>query len=193
MKAMRIILICMISITYILASITLTAAEEGYLYQLQLSLKSYGWPDEEISSVMNAAKNLNWEGIENDSCDVVAYSLQYCKRSGQETSPGEKAQIAYHLAITTSEMKALGFDEKLVVRVAIDSTREIVQSLQKYGKNDDAKGIGDMIRERIRDQVCKEGCTAQQDKLMERVQRRIKTGKKESGNPHNGTGNGPPH
>ena len=169
------------------------AADNVFLSKLQRNLQAYGWSEEEISSFMNAARHLNWDLIENDTDDVVAYSLQYCRKTNQKTTASEKAQLAYELSVAAFEMKKIGFDEDAIVRVAVNTSREFVKTLNQYRKQVTEDGLGDVIRERIRQQVCQEGTDAQKTKFSERIRNRIKTNNQEIGKQMHGTGHGYPY
>lgn len=193
MKRIKIVSSFFLCFIYVSLSIFLYSAEEGFLYQLKRNLNAYGWSKEEITPFMHAAQHMSWESVENGYADVVAYSLHYCKRSGTETTPEEKAELAYQLAIATSDMGAVGFDEDVIVRVAINTSREFVGALNQYRKEGSEEGLGEMIRERIREQVCNEGTEAQQAKIMERVRNRTGANANEKGKQNHGAGHGPHH
>jgi len=168
------------------------AAEYEFLYKLQRNLQAYGWSEEEISAFMNAAEHLNWDLIENDYNDVVAYSLQYCKKTKQKTTAAEKAELAYELSAAVSDMKKIGFDDDTIVRVAVNTSREFVKALYQYRKHETEDGLGDMIRKRIREQVCREGTDTQKAKYSERIRNRAKINNQQIGKQFHGTGHGYP-
>lgn len=190
MKKIGIFLLCII---YLSLSLIVYCADEGFLFKLKRSLNAYGWSEEEITPFMYAAQHMSWEPAESGYADVVAYSLHFCKQSGRETTSKEKAELAYELAIATSDMKAIGFEEEVIVRVAVNTSREFIGALHQYRKEGSEDGIGEMIRERIREQVNNEGTDAQQTKLMERIRNRVGSKSYQKGKQnHQGHGHGSP-
>jgi hypothetical protein len=166
----------------------------GFLFELKRDLIAYGWSEEEITPFMYAAEHMNWEAIENEYADVVAYSLQYCKNCGKKITSEEKAVLAYYLAIATSEMGAVGYEDDIIVRVAVNTSREIMGDLSRYRRKEGKGNLGEIIRGKIREQVCNEGTHAQQAKFMERIRNRIEAKSEKKGKQNHGSGgHGPPH
>ena len=81
---MKIVIAFLLCIIYLSLSIIVFSSDGGFLYKLKIDLSADGWSEEEITSFMHAAQNMNWESIENGYVDVVAFSLLYCKRSGKK-------------------------------------------------------------------------------------------------------------
>ncbi|MBN2534875.1 MAG: hypothetical protein JXB88_18485 [Spirochaetales bacterium] len=195
MKGRKISITFFICIIYLSLSMYVSSTEGEFLTQLKINLHTYGWLEEEIIPFMQAAQRMNWESVENNYADIVAYSLQYCKKCRMTTTSEEKTELAYHLAIAASEMKAIGFEEDVIVRVAVNTSREFVGALKQYRKKGNADGLGEMIRERIREQVCNEGTEAQRSLIMERIRNRTGTNsnqkEKQGQQLHGGEGHGP--
>jgi hypothetical protein len=179
---------------FLMCSILVTteglSREQEFLHELCLFLQAYGWEKEEIDLFMYAAQDMNWDDIETEHGEIVAYSLHYCQQHAGEINHMEKASIAHHLAITGSEMKALGFDENMINRVAVNAVRDIIHSLPQYRKKDGEKAMGDMIQQQIQEQLRGQGINEQQDQLMQGIRESIQQKKREKGNSQDGGGGG---
>jgi hypothetical protein len=182
-------LVCFIYLLFITAAY---AEEVGFLYQLKKNLHAYGWPEEEIAPLIEASRSMNWETMENGYADVIAYSLHYSKTRGNTMTPGEKAELTYQLAHAASNMKAAGYDEDVIVRVSVNTTREFMGTLPGYRKEGTTTDLGEMIRQRIREQICQEGTDTQKTNFLERIQQHGQGNPGGKGKQGQGIGHGPP-
>ncbi|MBN1523033.1 MAG: hypothetical protein JW904_01010 [Spirochaetales bacterium] len=154
----------------------LSAEENGFIFRLSRELKAYGWNDEETGKFVIASHLMNWNALENGDAEMVALALHYCKQKQLRLMAEEQVQLAYHLGAMGVEMEALGFKRRNITITALGVSEQVAEKLRDRKNADNETGTGDMIRERIRDELCKEGLEEQQEKIMERLTKRVREG-----------------
>jgi len=167
----------------VLGPVNIHAQENGLLFRLQRELKTLGWNNEEVGEFMYAAQEMDWNGIENGDPEMVALALHYCRQNQVANQAQERVLLAYHLAAMGIEMEALGFTRRSITVTAIGVSREFGEALRTRANADNIDGKGDLVRERIRDQLCKEGLVENNERIMERLTYRVREGER-SGNRH---------
>jgi len=165
------------AIVSLFAVTSLSAEENGFLFRLSRELKAFGWTDEEISSFLFSAETMSWKGLENGDAEMVALSLHYCWQKQIRFQTSELVQLAYHLAVMGMEMEALGFRRRNITKTALRVSAEVAEQLRVRDKADNQNGTGELIRDRIREELCKEGLEEYQEKIMERLTKRVQEGK----------------
>jgi len=97
-----------------------------------------------------------WSQAEVRDAEIVEYCLQYAKDSGEQIGPLVRAELAVAVAEMAQEMWALGFGEPMIVRTALNGTREVLEELSRVRLRKEADtetGAGDMIRDRLREEL----------------------------------------
>jgi hypothetical protein len=163
-------------------SANLNAQEQGFLLSLKSELASQGLTQQEIVQIMTEAQNRNWQGLDDEFAELAALSLRLMKRSRLHMQTQEMVELAFHLAVLGDEMKSLGFKERHIARIALNATQEYMEQTQLQEEDRNQLKTQDRIRERIRDQLGKEGLTDQEEKLMQRIHVRVRNSRKQTNN-----------
>jgi len=178
MKKYKVLIIGM-GLVLLLAPFSLFSQEQAFLLRLQTELTAQGFSTQEIAQIMTEAQNMNWEDLDHEFAELAALSLKLCQRSRMRLHIQEQVELAYHLSAMGAEMKNLGFKAQHILRFALNTTRQYIDSLQLQNQDRDRLRTRDMIRERIRDELCKEGLTEQEEKLMQRLHVRVRNSMRE--------------
>jgi hypothetical protein len=174
MNKQRVIIIGIMGLAFILTPLAVFGQEQGFLERFKEELASKGLTTQEIAEIMLEAQNRNWEGIDNEFAEMAALTLQLCQRSRFEMSGQEKLELVYHLSAMGAELKALGFKEQHIARIAFNTTREYIDRLRLQDKERDLLRTQEMIRDRIHAELCSEGLQQQKEELMQRLQVRVR-------------------
>jgi len=124
-----------------------------FVEELSSLLGDRGWTEEEVSRLVDAAKELNWEGAEDAGPEVVALALEFGKKEEADMEPLEQAQLALELALTAVEMESMGYDERSVARVALNGVRDMLSEIQSWREGGGEGNLGEMIRNRLSNEV----------------------------------------
>jgi hypothetical protein len=136
-------------------------------------LESRGWSTEEIASIIEASKTLNWERAEGADPEVVALALELGKREESGMEPLEQAELALQLALTTMEMKSLGYEERAVARAALNGVRNVLREIIRWREGGKEGNLGELIRNRLRNEV-RSACYLQvREQTRERTRERV--------------------
>jgi len=149
-------------------------AADDFLPRLERALLRLGFRERETSLLMTAAQERNWEAVEPDFADLAALSLTVCERVRTETQAREQVELMYNLAAMNGEMQAFGFTRREIARIALNASRDVATRLRLNAGAGNDVGRGDMIRDRIRAQLCEEGLAAQEAQIMERIRARVR-------------------
>jgi hypothetical protein len=171
--------------------VLLPAEEQVFLDYMQRELENNGWSLEEIAAFKESARHYTWEKLEGEFCEMIAHSLLFCRITGKKLSADEEAALAFHLALMATEMIKIGFREQHIIRISFHTSRDFASRIDTIRKEGD-EAVAEMIRERIRLQLCKEGIDGQLKNLMKKLQkgkdekRMYRYGGIQSGRPHHG-------
>jgi hypothetical protein len=147
-----------IGIAVLLFALPLWSQQSGgapdFLEALRELLQKEDWSPEEIQELVK--QEVDWSQAQFRDAEIVAYCLRYAKHTEEEIGPHEQAQLANEVAVVAREMRALGFSDPEIVRAALNGTREALEELSRLQlrKEEGAEtGAGDMIRERLREEL----------------------------------------
>jgi len=130
-----------------------TAETPPFVDELTALLESRGWSEEEVFNLAEAAKELEWEQAEGADPEVVALALELGKKQEATMEPLEQAQLALELALTAVEMESLGYNERVVARAALNGVRDIVSDIKNWKQTGKQGNLGELIRNRLRNEV----------------------------------------
>ncbi len=178
----RISVITLISVLLIAALPAAVAAqdtqEEGnFVAELAQSLEETGWSEAEIKELVSAAQELNWEAAEGANSEAVALALNVAERRGgdedeeSELSGLEQAQLALETAVATREMEQAGFEERDVVRAALNGARNTIAQIQSWREGGREGNLGKMIRNQVSEAVRNQARTAERAAARERARK----------------------
>jgi hypothetical protein len=160
-------------------------AADEFLFRFERELQTRGYPDAERALIMTAAREQTWDGVQPEFAELAAYSLAVCARVRTEAQAREQMELVHHLGAMEREMKALGFTDREVARVAFGTARGVSEQLRARSGSDNTVGRGDLIRDRIRSELCAAGLEDQEAKIMERIRARVRLGSSNTGKgPH---------
>jgi len=157
-------IVILVSAVFVLLAMPLWCQQsrhaEDFLESLQALLEKEDWSSEEIRELL--AQEVDWSRAGADDAVMVAFCLQYARDNGEQIGPYEQAQVRARVAeavmMMAGEMRSLGFDEQVILRVALNGTREAVNELAQLRERtrsgeDKDTGEGDLIRDRIREEL----------------------------------------
>jgi hypothetical protein len=125
-----------------------------FVEELHKLLESENWSPEEVRELIQ--QQVDWTQASFQDAKTVALCLAYAKDADEPVGPYEQAQIAQAIMAMSREMRALGFGENSILRTALNGTREALgelAELQKQVRNQEDSQTGDLIRQRIRQEL----------------------------------------
>jgi hypothetical protein len=159
-------------------------AEDEFLPRLERALLRLGFQERETAMIMTAARERDWEAADPDFAEMAALALTVGARVQTETQAREQVELVYNLAAMNREMQALGFTRREIARVALNAARDMAERFRERAETGNAAGRGEMIRDRIRAELCAEGLAAQELQITERIRERVQ----QNGSPEGGRG-----
>ena len=149
-----------------------SAAASRLTETLQKMLEEEGWSPEQIREL--AGEQVNWDQVRPQDAELARTCLRYMKEEHGEIVPEVQARIMVEVTTMAQKMRALGFEEKQIVRTALNGTREAVAGLGDQTKPQDQNrvqtsydtGLGQMIHNQFEKQL--QGTMVQQARYQQR-------------------------
>ena len=117
-------------------------------------LQKDAWSPEEIQALIK--QEVDWGQAQVEDAKMVALCLEYAKDAEEQTGPYEQAHLAKEVAVMAQEMRVLGFGEPMIIRTALNGTREALEELSRMQLRKEEgteTGAGDLIRARLREEL----------------------------------------
>ena len=125
-----------------------------FLEALRELLQKDDWSPEEIQELIK--QEVDWNQAQVEDAKMVALCLEYAKDAEEQIGPHEQAHLVKEVAVMAQEMRALGFGEPMIIRTALNGTREVLEELARVRlRNEEGTetGAGDLIRARLREEL----------------------------------------
>ena len=125
-----------------------------FLEALRELLQKDDWSPEEIQELIK--QEVDWSQAQVEDAKMVALCLEYAKDAEEQSGPHEQAHLVKEVAVMAQEMRALGFGEPMIIRTALNGTREALEELSRVRlRNEEGTetGAGDLIRARLREEL----------------------------------------
>jgi len=125
-----------------------------FLEALRELLQKDDWSPEEIQELIK--QEVDWSQAQVEDAKMVALCLEYAKDAEEQIGPHEQAHLVKEVAVMAQEMRALGFGEPMIIRTALNGTREALEELSRVRLRKEEgteTGTGDLIRARLREEL----------------------------------------
>jgi len=125
-----------------------------FLEALRELLQKDDWSPEEIQELIK--QEVDWSQAQVEDAKMVALCLEYAKDAEEQIGPHEQAHLVKEVAVMAQEMRALGFSEPMIIRTALNGTREALEELSRVRLRKEEgteTGKGDLIRARLREEL----------------------------------------
>lgn len=125
-----------------------------FLEALRELLQKDDWSPEEIQELIK--QEVDWSQAQVEDAKMVALCLEYAKDAEEQIGPHEQAHLVKEVAVMAQEMRALGFGEPMIIRTALNGTREALEELSRVRLRKEEgteTGAGDLIRARLREEL----------------------------------------
>jgi hypothetical protein len=123
---------------------------------LQQLLKDEGWSPEQIRAMIG--EEVNWKQVRHQDAELVRVCWRYTREKHEGIGPEVPARLAAEVMRTAQQMRALGFEERQIVRTALDGTREVLREMEKLQEKDRTRTtydtrLGEMIHNQFGEQL----------------------------------------
>lgn len=144
----------------LLIALPLSSQESGSASELpealQKMLKDEGWTLEQIRAL--AREQVNWDQAGSEDAELLRTCLQYMKEKHAAEDLEVQARTMVEVTTMAQTMRALGFEERQIVRTALNGTREVLAELEKLQDRSRTRtayenGLQEMIRNQFEKQL----------------------------------------
>jgi hypothetical protein len=167
MKMKRLIVMALVAL--LLGVATVGAQEPPELLQTMTQLMERdGWTEEQIAEFEEHALAYQWENFQNVEPQALMMALRYAHAfggPGDELPVAAQVQLTHQLALAAGEMAQLGYTNRDIARLAVEATRE---SLQTMTRNQFANpDVGVQLQDRLMEALQTQLRTADRIRLRE--------------------------
>lgn len=165
-KILMIVVVLAFASAAVFAADPISPEDEQFLYELAFQLRTRGWNEDELGSLMEQARLMRWDEGRAADPAVVAFALHHGAHDWNEQDPEQafvRAQLALQLAISTQQMERLGYGAQAIAQGAARGVSEAVAQIRAQTMTRTGEDLGTQVRTMVRSMVAREIANQQQN------------------------------
>lgn len=193
MKALRIVMALLFMGALVTTAFAGGQAESPAIVErIGDALEEAGWSQEEVSSFLAAAEDLDWDDTEQAPPELVARLINEIEE-GEDLEPADAAQIARELAVQTDDLEEDGLAESEIAAIAEEAVAELQTQIRAWQEGDREEPLGAIIRDSVGPAVSEAARERERERRQTETEEQRQTREEaREGTPGAGAGDGGP-